>query len=109
MDPNTRAALKPASQRRIRLTLQWLVFTDQVGNFVLVDPRRDKPLWLDETRRPPSIYLAATDVEMHRALEEMLEAYQRVARVTSPGVDLVDRVEAVLEQRLSPPKRRAAA
>lgn len=101
-----RVAQKPASQRRIRLTLQWLVFEDQVGNFVLVDPARDKPLWLDESRRPPSVYVAATDVEMHRALEEMLECYRRVARCTPARLELVKKVEVVLQQRF---ERRKAA
>ena len=97
MNPNIRAALRPASQQRIRLTLQWLVFNDQFGNFVLVDPQRNKPLWLDETRRPPTIFMAATDVEMQRALEEMLGCYQRVARVGPEHVQLVEKVETALE------------
>jgi hypothetical protein len=103
-----RSARRPASQQRIRLTLKWLVFEDQFGNHVLVDPARNKPLWLDETRRPPSVYVAATDVEMHRALEEMLECYQRVARVTSQHVDLVDKVQTVLEARFCKPKEDSA-
>jgi hypothetical protein len=95
-----RVARKPASQRRIRLTLTWIVFEDQWGNDVLVDPGRNKPLWLDESRRPPSIYVAATDTEMHRALEEMLECYQRVARVGPAHVQLVEKVVQVLEQEI---------
>jgi hypothetical protein len=100
-----RAATKPASQRRIRLTLHWIVFEDQLGNFVLVDPGRNKPLWLDETRRPPSICVAGTGVEMHRALEEMLSVYQRHAKVTADHLELVEKVEAALSEE---PQRKAA-
>jgi hypothetical protein len=92
---------RPAPQCRIKLTLQWIVFTDQWGNFVLIDPNRNKPLWLDESRRPPTVYVAATDQEMKRALEEMLFRYTHSARVTPEHLRLVDRVERALEDHFN--------
>ena len=99
----------PAPQRRIKLHLQWLVFTDQGGNFVVVDPERNKPLWLDESRRPPTVYVAATDTEMKQGLEEMLFRYTHSAKVTPEHVRLVDRVERALENHFNRRVRKRAA
>ena len=102
-----RLGRKPASQRRIRLTLQWLVFKDQWGNFVMVDPAENKPMWLDEERRPPTVYLAATDAEVHAATEAMLERYVRTTKVTPQHRELVDKVEALFEEKFNNRRERA--
>jgi hypothetical protein len=88
------AGSKPAPWHQLKLTLRWIVFEDQRGNFVLVDPQRPRPLGLSQTEsRPPTIYVAATDAELSTAMEEMLHHYEHATSVNSRHVNLVERVQ----------------
>jgi hypothetical protein len=86
-------AAQPQPWNRLKLTLRWIVFQDAQGNFVLVDPHRPKPLGIaQEAKRPPTVYVAGTDVEMERAMEEMLYVYQQHTAVNRRHVALVEKV-----------------
>ena len=85
---------------RTKLTLRWIVFEDQFGNFVVVDPYRSKPLGLDRRmKRPPMVCIAATDDELETTLEEMLFVYEKQTTVNSRHLTLVERVEAARDRR----------
>lgn len=84
----------PAPWHRLKLQLRWLVFQDQFGNFVIVDPERPRPMGMAEKmKRPPTLYVAATDAELTIALEEVLHHFEHATRVTSRHMKLVERVE----------------
>lgn len=101
MDLHGRA---PAPWHRLKLQLRWVVFQDQFGNFVLVDPQRPRPLGMAEKMsRPPTIYVAATDAELETALEEMLHHYEHATRVTSRHINLVERVEEARDRHRGTP------
>src|SRR5690242_9120323 len=95
-----RAALNEGSPRlwsTDRLTARWLVFTDRVGNLVIVDLNADRPFGIDEAmERPPMILIAATTDEYAGALEQLLDQFKRVARPDRRHVGLTERVEEEL-------------
>ena len=79
---------------RTKLTLRWIVYGDQFGNFVLVDPHRPKALGMDRRmKRPPMLCIAATEDELEAALEEMLFVYEQQTAVNSRHLSLVERVQ----------------
>ena len=85
---------------RTKLTLRWIVYEDQFGNFVVVDPHRPKTLGLDRRMvRPPMVCIAATDDELENALEEMLFVYEQQTAVNSRHLSLVERVDAARSAR----------
>jgi hypothetical protein len=76
----------------LRLTLRALLFTDQLGNVVIVDPHREKPLGaraLD--RRQPSLYIGATETEIEAALSEMTWIAERWLVCGKKQLALMDR------------------
>jgi len=84
----------PAPWHQLKLHMRWVVFEDQFGNFVLVDPQRPRPMGMaDRMKRPPTVYVAATDSELETAMEEMLHHYEHATRVTSRHIELVERVQ----------------
>ena len=101
----------PEAWNLFKLTLRWIVFEDRrTGNFVVVEPHRQKPLGTPgAAKRPPTIYLASTDQELESALEEMLFVFQNQTRVTSRHVSLVERVRESLDRHNGRRKERRAA
>src|SRR5262245_48839762 len=78
----------------LKLRLRWVVFEDQFGNFVIVDPQRPRQMGMaDKMKRPPTVFVAATDSELETAMEEMLHHYEHATRVTSRHINLVERAE----------------
>ena len=94
---------------RPNLNLRLMVFTDQAGNFVLVEPRDHRLLGMPEDeRRPPTIYLAETDEELESALEAMLHRYCQCTKVTSRHLELIERVNEARGRRNGVPRKSAA-
>jgi hypothetical protein len=96
---------------RLKLTLWRIVFRDQFGNYVLVDPDYTRPLGMqEEIPRPPMVYDAGTPNELETALEAVLWVYERNTQVNSRHLNLVERVLAARERANGvPPDQRKAA
>jgi len=95
-----REALKRSSPRlwrSDRLTARWLVFTDLVGNLIIVDLNWERPLGIDELmKRPPMICFAATTDEYATCLEQLTSQFRRVARPDARHIGLQERAEEEL-------------
>lgn len=86
--------------KRTKLNLWGIVYQDQFGNFVIVDPHRPKALGMERRmKRPPTICIATTEDELENALEEMLFVYEQQTTVNSRHLNLVERVDAARERR----------
>ena len=98
---------KPAPGKGLKLQLWGIVFQDQFGNFVIVDPQKPRPMGLNqEMKRPPTVYVAATDLELETALEEVLFHFKHATSVTTRHLDLVEKVEEARDQHWGVPKRK---
>lgn len=99
------ATVPPAAAR---LTLRALVFSDQLGNVVIVDPHRDKPLGaraLD--RRQPSLYVAASEQEVLAALEEVTWVAEHWLKMGRREVAAIERARDARRRLdgMTPPSR----
>lgn len=75
-----------------RLTLRWIVYEDQHGNFACLDPDFSKPLGMDESRpRPETFYSVAYDAEVYQALEALLWVAEHRVRTTPELRELIAR------------------
>lgn len=91
----------PQAWNRLRLRLAWIVFQDQMGNFVLVDPERPRPLGVaGQKQRPPTIYFAATGEEFEACAEAMLPVLEANLVAGRRQAALIERV-AEIRERLS--------
>ncbi len=86
------------------------MFEDRMGNFVVVDPNRPRPLGAPAAmKRPPTLFLATTEQEIEGALEEMLFMFERTVRVNSRHLNLVERVLEARDRHHGRTKERKAA
>lgn len=100
----------PEAWNRIKLTLRWIVYEDRMGNFIVVDPHRPRPLGTPGAmKRPPTVYLATTEQELEGALEELLFQYEQQTHLTPRHLSLVERVREALDRRNGRRKERQAA
>jgi len=90
---------QPQPWNRLRLRLAWIVFTDQMGNFVMVDPERPRPLGVaNQKQRPPSIYFAATGEEFEACAEAMLPVLEANLVAGRRQAALIERVAEIRER-----------
>jgi len=84
---------------RLRLRLAWIVFVDQVGNLVVVDPERPRPLGAEGAApRPPTIYLATTAAELEACADAFLPVLERELVGGRRQVELLERVREARER-----------
>jgi hypothetical protein len=76
-----------------------VVFVDQVGNLVVVDPERPRPLGAEGAApRPPTIYLAATAAEMEAAADALIPILERELVGGRRQVELIEKVRELRER-----------
>jgi len=98
----------PLASTALRLRLVWLVFQDQAGNFILMDPERPRPLGAEnQKQRPPTLYMATSSAEIEACGEAMLRVMESNLIVGRREMALLDRVRDA-HRRLegfTPPER----
>jgi len=87
-----------------------VVFQDQRGDYVILDPNRTRPLGAPaQAKRPPTIYEAITEEEMDAIAEAVFYQYERYCPLTRQRLSLIERVEEARGRAGRLPKGRKAA